>query len=56
VKSAIFGDNSARLYHFTPPQRAALDGDRVAVAKAEYDLHGEGRTNLRYGYLDPQRV
>ena len=55
VKNAIFGGNSARLYHFTPQQRAALEGDKVAVAKAEYDqyahLDGRGRTNLRYGYM-----
>ena len=54
VKSAIFGDNSARLYHFTRPARAALASDKVAVAKAAYDLHGEGRTNLRYGYMQPR--
>ena len=23
----------------------------LALARAEYDLHGEGRTNLRYGYM-----
>ena len=51
VKSAIFGENSARLYHLTPAQRASLPNDRVAVAKAQYDLHGDGRTNLRYGYV-----
>ena len=51
VKRAIFGDNSARLYQFTWQQRAALSGDPVALAKADYDLHGEGRTNLRYGYV-----
>ena len=55
IKNAIFGGNSARLYHFTPQQRAALEGDKVAVAKAEYDQHahldGRGRTNLRYGYM-----
>ncbi len=53
VKNAIFGGNSARLYHYKPEQRAALAGDFVASAKAEYDLHGEGRTNLRYGYMQP---
>ena len=51
VKSAIFGDNSARLYGFTREQRKALATDSVTVARAEYDLHGEGRTNLRYGYM-----
>lgn len=51
VKSAIFGDNSARLYGFTREQRVALGADSVTLARAEYDLHGEGRTNLRYGYM-----
>ena len=51
VKNAIFGGNSARLYGYTPQQRAALDGDPVALARAEYHGHGEGRTNLRYGYM-----
>jgi uncharacterized protein len=52
VKSAIFGSNSARLYNFTPAQRAALDSDFVAVAKAKYDKIGDGRTNLAYGYVN----
>ena len=55
VKGAIFGGNSARLYRFTPEKRAALDQDRVALAKADYDAEegrgGRGRTNLRYGYM-----
>jgi uncharacterized protein len=51
VKKAIFGDNSARLYNFTAAQRAALEGDVVAVAKTNYEQFGEGRTNLRYGYM-----
>ena len=51
--SARVGGNSARLYNFTPQQRAALANDSVTVAKAEYDQHGEGRTNLRYGYMRP---
>ena len=53
VKNAIFGGNSARLYNFTEQKRAALASDQVALAKAEYDQHGEGRTNLRYGYMRP---
>ena len=52
VKSAIFGNNSARLYNFTSSQRAALDNDFVAVAKAKYDEIGDGRTNLAYGYVN----
>ena len=51
VKTAIFGGNSARLYQFSDEQRKALAGDRVALAKADYDRHGAGRTNLRYGYI-----
>jgi hypothetical protein len=64
VKAAIFGGNSARLYQFTREQRAALAGDKVAVAKADYDAacalaersasagdEGVGRTNLRYGFV-----
>jgi predicted TIM-barrel fold metal-dependent hydrolase len=51
VKRAIFGENSARLYKYTPQQRAALDTDWVASAKVAYEQYGEGRTNLRYGYM-----
>ena len=51
VKAAIFGGNSARLYGFTREQRTALVGDGVAHARAQYAQHGEGRTNLRYGYI-----
>jgi predicted TIM-barrel fold metal-dependent hydrolase len=51
VKRAIFGENSARLYNFTAAQRADLKTDKVALAKMNYDQHGDGRTNLRYGYM-----
>ena len=50
VKRAILGENNARLYKFAPAQRAALADDRVAYWKDVYDRHGEGRTNLAYGY------
>ena len=53
TKNAIFGDNSARLYNFARLARVSLATDRVALAKAEYDQHGAGRTNLRYGYIQP---
>ena len=52
VKNAIFGDNSARLYQFTREQRASLATDAVAIAKVNYDLHGDGRTNMAYGYVN----
>ena len=51
VKKGIFGENSARLYHYTQAQRAALGNDWVASVKRDYDIYGEGRTNLRYGYM-----
>jgi len=50
VKTAIFGDNNARLYNFKPQQRAALGDDRLADYKALYAKHGGERTNLAYGY------
>ena len=56
VKRAIFGENSARLYNYTPGQRAALAGDRIALARADYERDGPGRTNLRYGYVAPSQA
>jgi predicted TIM-barrel fold metal-dependent hydrolase len=50
VKSAIFGDNNARLYGVRPAHRAALPGDSLAHYKALYEQHGSERTNLAYGY------
>ena len=52
IKRAIFGDNNARLYNFTPAQRAAVGADKIASGKAIYDRHGEGRTNMAYGYVN----
>ncbi|MFZ2651274.1 MAG: amidohydrolase family protein, partial [Burkholderiaceae bacterium] len=51
VKSAIFGDNNARLYDVAPHWRADLAGDKLAHYKALYEKHGAGRTNLAYGYV-----
>ena len=51
VKSAIFGDNNARLYGVKPGQRAWLQVDRLADHKALYEQHGAARTNLAYGYV-----
>jgi predicted TIM-barrel fold metal-dependent hydrolase len=53
VKSAIFGDNNARLYGYTPAMKTALAGDKVAQAKAHYDRVGDGRSNLAYGWVAP---
>jgi len=50
VKRAILGENNARLYGLPASKRAALANDKVAYWKNLYDKHGEGRTNLAYGY------
>jgi len=54
VKSAIFGDNNARLYKYD--KRQALATDRISALKKEYEEHGGQRSNLRYGYVAPARV
>jgi uncharacterized protein len=54
VKSAILGENNARLYKYE--RRAALATDRLAVAKTTYEESGPARTNLRYGYVVRRRV
>jgi len=51
IKRAIFGENSARLYKYSNDQRAELATDRIALAKAEYEREGPGRTNMRYGFV-----
>ena len=53
VKRAIFGENNARLYGYTPPQRAALAGDRLARARSDYEAAGTSRSNRAYGYVGP---
>jgi predicted TIM-barrel fold metal-dependent hydrolase len=54
VKSAIFGENNARLYKYE--KRSALATDRLAAMKREYDKAGASRSNLRYGYVVPSRA
>ena len=51
VKNAIFGGNNARLYKFTPRDRAAIENDRFARIKETYDREGGERSNLFYGYV-----
>ena len=51
VKRAIFGENSARLYKYKVKRRAELATDRIALARADYEREGPGRTNLRYGFV-----
>jgi predicted TIM-barrel fold metal-dependent hydrolase len=50
VKSAILGENSARLYGIEPAAYAAID-DRLAAIKRDYLRAGGQRSNLRYGYV-----
>src|SRR6201986_5458479 len=54
VKTAIFGDNNARLYGIRP-KRAMLDqkGDRLTLMKAEYEKAGPEPSHMRYGYVVP---
>jgi hypothetical protein len=49
IKTAILGETNARLYKYD--RRAALDSDRIAIAKAVYEEAGPARSNLRYGYV-----
>ena len=56
VKRAILGENNARLYHFTPQQRSALDDDRFAQLKKDYESNGTARSNLAYGYIYKPKV
>jgi hypothetical protein len=49
IKTAILGETNARLYKYD--RRAALDSDRIAIAKAAYEEAGPARSNLRYGYV-----
>ncbi|MBA2590664.1 MAG: amidohydrolase family protein [Alphaproteobacteria bacterium] len=53
VKTAIFGDNNARLYNINQ-KRAGLElqGDRFAALKDAYDKAGPRPSNLRYGYVN----
>ena len=55
VKTAILGQNNARLYKYTPEWRVALATDRIAAMKKEYEEAGPARSNLRYGYVIPSR-
>jgi hypothetical protein len=50
VKSAIFGENSARLYGIEPTSYASAS-DRLAELRAAYHNAGGGPSNLRYGYV-----
>jgi uncharacterized protein len=52
VKTAIFGDNNARLYGIQPARVARLlNNDRIAALKVEYEADGAEPSNVRYGYV-----
>ena len=53
VKTAIFGDNNARLYKYE--KRTALATDRLSAMKKQYEQDGPARSNLRHGYVVPAR-
>jgi predicted TIM-barrel fold metal-dependent hydrolase len=53
VKTAIFGDNNARLYTLTDADRQAWRGDRLTQQKAAYRQQGGLPSNRRYGYVAP---
>lgn len=36
---------------YTPQMRSALENDRFAQIKQTYEKYGDGRSNLRYGYV-----
>jgi uncharacterized protein len=54
VKTAILGQNNARLYGYSPKMQSALENDKVAYCKGLYEKHGGDRTNLAYGYFRKQ--
>jgi predicted TIM-barrel fold metal-dependent hydrolase len=52
VKTAIFGENNARLYGLQPARVARLvAGDRIGALKADYEAAGADPSNMRYGYV-----
>ena len=52
VKTAIFGNNNAKLYNIQP-KRAMLElkKDRITAWKEEYEKEGPTPTHMRYGYV-----
>jgi predicted TIM-barrel fold metal-dependent hydrolase len=51
VKAGILANNSARLYGLGADVRAAVLGDRLATAKARYELAGREPSNRQYGFV-----
>jgi predicted TIM-barrel fold metal-dependent hydrolase len=55
LKTAIFGENVARLYGYRRQAELSVPTDRLADLKSRYEAGGGGRSNLRYGYVLPRR-
>jgi len=56
VKTAIFGDNNARLYNVDKAAlSAAIRADRYTQQKRAYLEQGADPSNLRYGYINRAR-
>ena len=55
VKTAILGENVARLYGYRRQAELSVPTDGLVALKSEYAASGEGRSNLRYGYVLPGR-
>jgi hypothetical protein len=51
VKTAILGENNARLYKYPMEQKAELAADRFAQFRASYEQDGLDRSNRTYGYI-----
>ncbi len=50
VKTAIFGDNSKKMYNYDP-KKAGIENDRFVKIKEAYLRNGASPSNLRYGYV-----
>ncbi|MGH7037105.1 MAG: amidohydrolase family protein [Stellaceae bacterium] len=50
VKTAIFSGNAVRLYGLEE-KAELLTNKEFAELKADYEMNGPGRSNLRYGYV-----
>jgi predicted TIM-barrel fold metal-dependent hydrolase len=54
IKTAILGENNARLYKYPVQQKAELATDRFAQFRASYEQDGPDRSNRTYGYIRPR--
>jgi predicted TIM-barrel fold metal-dependent hydrolase len=50
VKNAILGQNAVRIFGYDQHAGLAFP-DRFAALKSEYERMGQGRSNLRHGYI-----